>query len=392
MMPRTSPDGHYIEVVTGEPDDIKTRGQQISDLADDMHHSSALLERLVDNGAEMQGQAIDKLAELSKDVYGDLKKGADLYSAVAPYIKTYGQELEDSQTAMTTIIGDLYDLWDEYSRKADAAESAASERPDYPTGDDADNETLRKDAEDARDEAAGAANTLAVQAKSAWDERAKDFDDEWDSWHTAFTKAASGIRDDMAGKIEDSWSDDFGGFLQFMSDVLAVAGIILAVLAIVIGGPIIAILAGIVAVLTLAVALTRAIRGEGSWIDVAFGVIGVIPFIGPAAKGIGTFISRGGQGMSFMSRIAPAAGWGSWAGSTQRLTGFADFSARMFGGHSLSEFTHLTNGAATGLETLEMVGKVWSQQFAIAGAIKDTAGGAWPGAFDPDQNPFQIGR
>ncbi|WP_217178564.1 DUF308 domain-containing protein [Streptomyces sp. AC495_CC817] len=387
MMPQISPAGHQIQVVTGDPEAIKDRGQQISDLATDMQRSSALLQRLVDNGADMRGDAIDKLKELSEKVHSDLKKGGDLYSAVAPYIKTYGQELDDSQKAMTTIIEDLCDLWDEYNRKADAADSARNERPDYPTGDDADNEQLRQDAEDARDEAAGAASTLANSAKSAWDARAKDYDTEWDSWHTAFTNAASGIRDDMAGKIEDSWSDDFGGFLQFMSDVLAVAGIILAVLAIVIGGPIIAILAGIVAVLTLAVALTRAIRGEGSWVDVAFGVIGVIPFIGPAARGLRSFAAAD-NALGFFGRMRPSSGWATWATKTNPVTGFSDFSARLFAGHSLDDFGRLTDGTATGLQTLEMVGNIWSSQFAIAGAIKDSAGGAWSGTFDPDQNPF----
>lgn len=387
MMPQTSPAGHYIQVVTGDADAIKERGTQISELATDMQRSSALLQRLVDNGADMRGDAIDKLKELSKEVHEDLKKGGELYSVVAPYIKTYGQELEGSQTAMTTIIEDLCDLWDEYNRKAEAADSARNERPDYPTGDDADDEQLRKDAEDARDEAAGAANAVATNAKGAWDARAKDYDAEWDSWHTAFTNAANGIRDDMAGKIEDSWSDDFGGFLQFMSDVLAVAGIILAVLAIIVGGPIIAVLAGIVAVLTLAVALTRAIRGEGSWVDVAFGVIGVIPFIGPAARGIRTFASAP-AGTGFLARMTPAAGWSAWSRQTDLVRSFPDFSARLFGGHSLVEFGTLTSGTATGVQTLEMVGKIWSAQFAIAGATKDSFGGAWSGTFDPDQNPF----
>lgn len=387
MMPQTSPGGHHIQVVTGDPAEIKERGTQISDLATDMKNSALLLQRLVENGADMRGDAIDKLKELSEKVHGDLKKGGDLYSAVAPYIKTYGQELEDSQKTMTTIIEDLFDLWDEYNRKLEAADAARNERPDYPTGEDADDETLREEAEKARDTAAGSANTLATNAKGAWDDRAKDYDTEWDSWHTAFSNAAKGIRDDMAGKIEDSWNDDFGGFLQFMSDVLAVAGIILAVLAIIVGGPLIAILAGIVAVLTLAVALTRAIRGEGSWVDVAFGVIGVIPFIGPAARGLKSFAAAD-NALGFFGRMTPSAGWSAWATKTNPVTGFADFSARLFGGHSIDDFGRLTDGTATGVQTLEMVGNIWSSQFAIAGAIKDSAGGAWSGTFDADQNPF----
>ncbi|MFT4157365.1 MAG: hypothetical protein QM630_05470 [Microbacterium sp.] len=386
-MPQISPGGHQIQVVSGDPVAIKVRGTQISDLAANMRNSATLMRNLVENGAEMTGDAIDKLAALSKEVYGDLARGGDLYAAVALYIIGYARNLEASQSSMTTIIEDLCDRWDEYRRMADAADAASFERPEYPTGDDAADETLRKQAEQERDEAAKAASDRADAARAAWDDRAREYDIEWDSWHSAFTSAAQGIRDDMQGKIEDSWNDDLGGFLDFMADVLAVAGIILAVLSIIVGGPLIAALAGIVAVLTLAVALTRAIRGEGSWVDVVFGVIGVIPFIGPAARGLRAFGSAP-AGTGFLARITPAAGWSAWSRQTDVVRSFPDFTARLFAGHSLTEFTTLTSGTAIGVETLEMVGKIWSAQFGIAGAIKDSAGGAWSGAFDPDQNPF----
>ncbi|QNA91689.1 hypothetical protein G4G29_03130 [Microbacterium sp. Se63.02b] len=275
-MPMTSPAGHPIGALTGDVESIRDRGNALQELANAMSDSATLLQRLVDNGADMEGKSVDKLAEVSGKMHAELGRAADLYDAVAPHIVQYASDLESSKTAIDPILDDLVELWATYQQKKDAAATAQSQVPDYPTGADADDDQARQAAEDARDDAADAAAGAATGARGDWDARAADYDREWNSWHTAFTNAANNIREDTSDKIEDSTWDNLDGFLQFMSDFLAVAGIVLAVLAIIVGGPIIAALAAIVAIATLIVAVARLARGNGSVIDVVFGVIGVI--------------------------------------------------------------------------------------------------------------------
>lgn len=399
-MPSQTPSGkNLIEHLRGDAGDVQTRGQQIVDLGADMAAAWTLIKRLVDDGAEMEGNAVDKLREVAGKVSEDLSKAADLYAAVGPHILTYGQALETAQAAIDPIVDDLVELWAAYyslSEEADTAEGAVPREPD----DDADAD--EQSSYDTAHANAVEKRRLADAKKDEWDARAGEYDTEWDSWYTAFDNASKNIKEGVSGKIEDSWKDDMRGALEFLSNVLAVAGIVLAVLAVIVGGPIIAALAAIVAVATLAVALTRKLAfNDGSWVDVAFGVIGVIPFIGPAARGLRGLGAPGGWralGTAFGDDAARLFGVGAtglddWASGLSRLqgTGFGaktvDFTTGLLTGNNMA---HWADPAVMtgGLDVVENVGVIWATQLGIAGWIKDTAGGAFPGSFDPDQNPF----
>ena len=399
-MPSQTPGGQrLIEHLRGDAGDVQTRGQQIVDLGTDMSQAWTLIQRLVEDGADMEGHAIDKLREVAGKVNDDLSKAADLYEAVGPHILTYGNALETSKTAIDPIVDDLIELWAAYyslSQEADTAEGAVPREPD----DDADAD--EQSAYDTANASAVEKRGLADTKKGEWDTRAGEYDTEWNTWHTAFDTAARNIKEGFSGKIEDSWKDDMRGALEFLSNVLAIAGIVLAVLAIVIGGPIIAALAAIVAVATLVVALTRKLAfNDGSWVDVAFGVIGVIPFIGPAARGLRGLGAPGGWralGTAFGDDAARLFGVGAtgvddWLSGLNRLQGAGfgakavDFTTGLLTGNNMA---HWADPAVMtgGLNVLEGVGGIWATQLGIAGWIKDTAGGAFAGSFDPDQNPF----
>lgn len=387
-----SPDGHPIEVVEGDADEVSTRGQQITDLGNDMAASWRLISRLVDDGADMEGDAVEKIREIAGEVSKDLDKASALYLAVGPHISQYGTDLESAKNAMGPLVTSLEQLWREYyqlSRDADSAEGAVPWRkPD----DDADQED--KDAYDTASENAQDARGAATAKKADWDEAAGRYDDEWDDWHTAFTNASTRIKEGVSGKIEDSWKDDMKGLLDFLADVLAVAGIVLAVLAIVIGGPIIGALAAIVAIATLVVQIAKFAVGDGDWLDLTFAIIGIVPFIGPAAKGL-----RGGSVMTqFSDDFIRLTGQGAgsvknWATGLNALKGsgfwggVGKFTTEFLSGKSADDWLNM---GSRGIDALDTVSTVWATQFGIVGMIKDTAEGAWGNAFDPDQNPFQV--
>ena len=291
----------------------------------------------------------------------------------------------------------LQELWEDYyelCRTADTAEGAVPHEPDADA--DADEQSAYDQASAHADEQRG----LAAAKKDDWDAVAGQYDEAWDDWYDAFDRAARNIEEGVSGKIEDSWKDDLRGALDFLASVLAVAGIILAVLAIVVGGPIIAALAAIVAVATLVVALTRKLAfDDGSWLDVAFGVIGVVPFIGPAARtfrGLGSASGWRSLGTAFGDDSSRLSGVGAgtlenWASGLNALRGAtfaekaADFSAKLFSGQSIDEWAHM---GSTSMDAVKTVTVVWTAQFQIVGQIRDVALGAVPGSFDPDQNPF----
>ncbi|QNA91690.1 hypothetical protein [Microbacterium sp. Se63.02b] len=93
----------------------------------------------------------------------------------------------------------------------------------------------------------------------------------------------------------------------------------------------------------------------------------------------------GADGMRFVNAFAGRAPLSTLSQIRGGFTtGFAEFSARLFTGNGTASFA----AQMTGVQTLDMVGNVFASHFAIAGGIKDSAGGAWSGTFDPDQNPF----
>ena len=388
----SSPDGHIIEVVRGDADEVSTRGTQITDLGNAMAEAWQLISRLVDDGAEMEGAAIDKVREIAGDVSGDLDKASALYLAVGPHISRYGTELQDAQNAMSPLVLRLERLWDEYYRLSRDADTAQGAVPWREPDDDA--EQADRDAYDDAVDNAQAAQGLADSKKDEWDAAAGTYDTEWDTWHLAFTTAAREIKDGVTGKIEDSWRDDMKGLLDFLADVLAVAGIILAVLAIVIGGPIIGALAAIVAIATLVVQISKVAIGDADWVSFTFAIIGIVPFIGPAAKFLrggnimtqlsDDFVRLTGQGAggvkNWLTGLNALKGSGFWGG-------VGKFTTEFLSGKNADEWAGM---GARGIDAIDTLATVWSTQLGIAGMITDSGQGAWGGAFDADQNPFAV--
>jgi len=306
-----SPKGRPVEVVEGDGEAVRERGQQIVNLGAAMSDAESLLTRLVNDGADMEGKAIDKLRELSGEVNAELGRAADLYEAVGPYVRDYGSELAAVKTLMNTSVSDAESYWLEYQQTLSEWQSASMAPVDYPedAGDDVEASTA---AERAHANAVETAEGDKDDAYLLWKGAADDFDDQYDRWETAFDDAVAGVRSSTANAIEDSWRDNLDGFVDFALDVLAVAGVVLAVLAMVVGGPIVALLALTVGVLALAGTLWQYSRGDAQLWEVGLAVLGVLPF-----GAFGEFAS-GGFG----------AGMRAWTGFSRGGLSFGDDVAR----------------------------------------------------------------
>jgi len=393
-MPSRTPEGkNLIDELDGEPADVKRRGRQITELGAKMIASDRQINALVDGSSDMEGKAVDKLRELAEKVTSDLRKGGELYAAVGPHISDYGVALADAKPLLDTHATTLRTLWEEYyelSRQAETARGAVPRKP----GDD-DDDASAKEHYDEADANAQAKEQAAADKKDEWDAEAKRYDADFDDWHAAFALAAQNIKEGTSGKIEDSRMDNLKGALDFLADALAVAGIILAVLAIVVGGPIIVALAAAVAVASLAVQITKAVVGDADWFDLTLSVIGVIPFVGPGIRffrGLGAagglksvlkadFIRLTGLGASsgkdWITGLNALRGSGFWGGVNK-------FTTEFLSGKGVDDWAAMGPGGWSAVDT---VSTVWTTKLGIVGMIKDTAGGAWGSAFG-DRNPF----
>lgn len=310
MATHNSPKGRPVDAVTGDPNDISERGAQIVRLGDAMSQATDLLTRLVADGADMEGQAVDKLREASDEVTAELGKAASLYVEVGPHVRTYGDQLGEIQPRMVSHAEAATQYWSTLQMREDELSDARSRPVDYP---DDDPDGSGADAADRRHaESVADAQSDRDSAFAFWKQAADDFDADYDAWEAAFDAAVAGVRAGTSGSIKDSWRDNLDGLVDFALKVLQVAGIVLAVLALVVGGPIVGILTLVVSVLTLVGTAWQYARGDASLVDLGFAIIGVIPFGHFGAFRSGGFAAgmRSWTGLSSMSVGDDVARWG----------------------------------------------------------------------------------
>jgi hypothetical protein len=296
-----------------------------------------VLKAVADGATGMEGLSVEKLKEVIGDVHEELKLAGERYSPTGHALTTYASSLEDVQTGLRSIVDDAEQYWREYGSL-----------PGYIDGQ---RPAIGMPSPGSEESANLAEDDQAKQAAyDKWEEKAIAFDAKYDTWESAFDDATNSIGEATDGGISDDWKDDMAGFADVALDVLAVAGIILAVLAIIIGGPLIAILGAIVALATLALTLYMKAYGRASWGDVAWAVVGVLP-IGK----LGKFADGGSEGMkAFLKGFVAADEFGDL--STVFRTGF--------NAGGLTGLSRFTNGAT----------EVWNLQRASPLGWGDTLG------------------
>jgi hypothetical protein len=307
-----SPKGRPVEVVAGQPDDVRSRGDQIVRLGGIMRSGYNTISDVLGSGLEsdMEGEAIDSLAEVSREIHAELGLAATLYEEVGPYIRNYGLTLGEVKSRMTAIVPAADEAWRAY--QGALADYGDAQRVPTPTAalSASPSSTQTSDAEQQRQDDIDDARVAADDARQRWYAEASAFDEQYDTWETAFDTAVSGIRTSTANGIEDDWRDEIDGFVAAAMPWLQAAGVILAVLALVVGGPIVAALALVVGVLSLIGTAWQFSRGDADGWDLALAVIGVIPF-GAVGEAFSAF-KAGGNGFAAGFRtwlsITPASG------------------------------------------------------------------------------------
>lgn len=263
-----SPRGRFIEYVEGSPGDIVDRGEAIQALGEQMLNSADVLERIksnaIDSGGQ-QGKAIEKLRESIGDSYLTLREAGELYEPVGPVIRSYGLALDQIQPLIRAAVDDSHDLWQTYVSLPGQVEPRGTGGFFQP--DEGSPEAEQQAAEDAAKKA----------AYDAWEARTEDFDSHYDTWEEAFDTAVAGIEDELAGSIKDSFWDNFGDVITVLTEVLAWAALIVAVVAIFVGGGWIVLLAAGLSLLAFGLTCVKAANGAATGWDMLWAGLGIIP-------------------------------------------------------------------------------------------------------------------
>lgn len=376
-----SPGKHDIHVLEGNASDIWQRGSDIVSLGVKMTLAASTMETLVTDGAEQEGQWVDKLTEVSKEVYEELDKAGTFYMRVGPYVRDYGSALSTAQSTMKRIVPECERLWSIYETKLEAYHDALAVPVAYPRGEDADDPTARSQAESAKETAVETARQAKDTAYDNWEAEAKDYDAAYDTWWGEFEDAYKGIETQNGKGLEDSWLDNLDGLVEFVQTVLSVAGLVLAALALIVGGPIVGLIALIVGVVALGLTIYQFARGDADGWDLGFAIVGVLPIgaIGDFASGGFTTGMKSWIGMSNgMSFGDDAARWSlSFSGSS----GPFDWASNMRGlapeaGHLMGDGSEMFAELISkhGSDTWEALGDIGHTPWTLA-YVGDAVGG-----------------
>ncbi|MGK2933080.1 MAG: hypothetical protein ACSLFD_09995 [Solirubrobacterales bacterium] len=266
-----SPQGREIKELYGDAGTIINRGNQIKKLGDKMISSAAVLKQLADGASGQEGLAVDKLQEVVGDSYKELKLAGERYKPTGPILVTYGNKVNELKPLIKAAVTNCESEWSRYISKSDAW-YREMETP-VPLGDDTNTNPELDHKDDVKD-----AKKAMEGAYDDWEDEARIFDGHYDDWKEAFDKAANAIEDATDGGISDGFWDNVDGVVDVILTVLAIAGLILTLLVIIVGGPFLLALAAIVAIATLLFTIYAFARGDKTGWDLAFAIVGVIPF------------------------------------------------------------------------------------------------------------------
>lgn len=302
-----SPAGREIRRIQGDAAGIEARGAEMETLGAEMRESAALLRSIVD-GARGKGYSIEDLKDDVGDLHVDLGRAGERYEPSGRVLRHYGRTLGEVQPTIDDVVETCDELWARYTAARDAHADAAA-RPPAP---DATPEQLS-----AGEEAVAGLRSDRERAYDAWLVEATRYDAPYDTWDAAYETALSGLEDANERGVSDSFWDDALPVIEAISTVLAVAGVVLAVLAIVVGAPLFLLLGAIVGIAALATTIWKVARGRGGAFDIAMAVIGIIPF-GRLAKlgqladgwsGAGRFLSGFGSDMVGLTALREVRAW-----------------------------------------------------------------------------------
>jgi hypothetical protein len=285
-----SPQGREIRRLEGDPAAISKRGSEIESLGDRMQRAANTL-RLIADEQVGKGDSLKEIKDQAADVHADLKKAGERYAPSGAALKHYGDRLATIQPLLNQAVADAESAWETVRTRAGQVDDA-DDLPDDEGGGSA-----------TREDAVSTATGNLSEAKEAWEVHARAFDRHYNSWESAYDYARGQLQKANEDGVEDGFWDNALPFIEGLVAVLEWVALALVILAVIIGGPLLGVLAAIVAVIALIGTVILAAKGRKGLKDIAFAVLGVIPFGKLASFGRLASLARPGARFPMLSGL-----------------------------------------------------------------------------------------
>jgi hypothetical protein len=354
--------GHGSDPVPGTPYEVSAEGRHYSSVATEISTQISRLRQLTHPDERLKGHYTEGLVESCSDLADHLSKIEDRFATVGREVSGFEGDLETARTKTGQALADAVEA--ERQRAANAPVDAPAGAPE-PTDAEKQAAEDRADRHSAAETALTAARTACNRAMEAFEERAD--------------AVARTIRDASDDDMKDSTWDKFKDFVSKVAGVLdAIADVLgwiatgLMILALFIPGLNLLVIAAVLLVGALLLHTLLAATGNGSWLDVAFDVVGL------ATLGIGSSAAAAAK----VGRAATLATAGRTAGrqaSAQFLSRASFNGGRgiLGGAHSFLLRTFSSTVRAGMRTAADDAARVWTQRALPSTTIRNAlaAGG-----------------
>jgi hypothetical protein len=251
--------------VPGSAYDVGAEGRHYSRVAGDIAAQISRLRRLAEPDAALKGHYAEGLTESCSDLADHLGKIEERFRTTGRELDAFEEDLESARTATATALRDAEDAQRQIDANAPVEPVPGALEP------------TAAEEQGAQDRAGrhGDGVTAKADAKAAADRAMTTFNERAES-------VARAIRDASDDDMKDSTWDKFKDFvskvaniLDSIADVLGWIATALVIVALFIPGLNLLVIAAVFLTAALLIHTLLAATGNGSWLDVAFDVIGL---------------------------------------------------------------------------------------------------------------------
>lgn len=322
--------------IPGDPTVSQAAGTYYGTIAESMADAYHAL-GVIQNMEGFQSDAVEQLRERAEDVKGEVIKAKERYAAASEALTQYAIDHRDAQDAAEALLRRAQAAQEQLEEDRRSASAAQTRFDDAVHTARSSGEPLDDDARSAL----SAANSAMATSSATLSGIQGELPEVVSTWHTKAGNAASTIReaaekDDLKDGWWEKWGSKVANFVsKWVGKIAMWAGIAALFLGWVpILGQILTAIAIVATVVALVADIALVLNGEGDWVNVLLGVIGVASFgIGrvvgaagkaAAAKGLAQGAARGSRVASGASRFGSPlnriAASNAWTNATKSFT------------------------------------------------------------------------
>lgn len=290
-----TPKGREMHPLSGDPDTLAGEVTRMKNVASTIEKLTGMLDR-VHSSKTSQSQKVDQIRDAAGQAKDALAKAKEIYNNTGWALDDYRKQLATSVTNAKTAYDNAVAILPHVNAAEHAHSAAVTANAQLSATASTDTTPMTPEqtaahttkVQNAANELTTATNDLAGKQATLLG-YAKQWDTAKDDLDTAAETARGRIRSAIdKNPAKDSWWDDFASFLSALTSILGWVALVLTIVAIFLTGPLALAFLAIATAITLVNLIAHtalAATGKGTWADVAFDAIGLIPF--------GKFFGRG---------------------------------------------------------------------------------------------------